>query len=200
MTAVHERTVRLDLSVPPERAFHAFTPRGEQGWEQDWHPVFHGPDDDDSAPGTVFETFHHGELTVWLVVDRRRPDYLRYSRLTAGLSAGTVTVRLVPRADGSAVTVTYRMTALSADGEHRLAAADADPAASPEAWRAPIERFLRDQLHDQLRRVGRTARCPLLQALFRAAPLRTGRARFRASGCPVIYGVMVRGAAEWMVS
>lgn len=112
--------------------------------------MFHGPDADDTAPGTVFETFHHGELTVWLVADRRRPDYLRYCRLTAGLSAGTVTIRLAARGSGTAVTVTYRMTALSADGEHRLAAADTDPAASPEAWQTPIERYLHAQLCDRL--------------------------------------------------
>jgi hypothetical protein len=96
--AAHERVGRFDLSLPPERAFIAFTPRGEQGWEQDWHPVFHGPDADDSAPGTVFETFHRGQLTVWLVVDRRTPEYLRYSRLTPGWSAGTVTIQLAPQA------------------------------------------------------------------------------------------------------
>jgi len=53
----------------------------------------------------------------------------------------------------------------------------------------------------RMRRVGHAARClPVGKALFRVAPLRTGRARFRASGSPVIYGVMVRGAVEWMVS
>jgi len=130
------------LGAPPAAAFVAFTPRGEQGWAPGWRPVFHGPADDDSAPGTVFEVPHEGRTSVWIVVDREFPVRVRYARSTPGVSAGTVTVRLRPEGSGSRVDVTYRMTALSAVGDTRLAAQAADPEASPTLWRDAVEGFL----------------------------------------------------------
>jgi hypothetical protein len=138
-----EWTGRFELEAAPGRAFVAFTPRGERGWAPGWEPVFHTPDEDDSLPGTVFEEGHGGHPTIWQVVDRRPGEYLRYSRVTPGVSAGTVTVRLAPRGAGSAVEVTYRMAALSAQGAAYLGAASTDPDTSPATWREPIEAFLR---------------------------------------------------------
>jgi hypothetical protein len=132
----------LTLSAPPERAFVAFTPRGERGWAPEWEPVFHGPAEDDSAPGTVFEVVHGHHRSVWQVVDRRPSTHLRYARTTPGVSAGTVTVDLSPEGAGSRVDVTYQMTALSADGEADLAAQATDPDRSPCTWQEPVEQFL----------------------------------------------------------
>jgi hypothetical protein len=133
---------RLTLSVPPEQAFIAFTPRGECGWAPEWNPVFHGPAEDDSAPGTVFEILHGNSRSVWQVVDRTDSAYLRYARTTPGISVGTVTVELRPEGTGSRVDVTYRMTALSSDGEAHLTAQSTDPDESPSTWQEPIEQFL----------------------------------------------------------
>jgi Polyketide cyclase / dehydrase and lipid transport len=134
---------RFELSAPPGRAFAAFTPRGERGWVPGWEPVFAGAADDDTAPGTVFETQHGGRRTTWLVVDRELPAHVRYARVTPGISAGTVTVDLAPAGDGTAVEVTYRMRALSAAGAAQLEQARTDPGTSPSGWRAPVEAFLR---------------------------------------------------------
>lgn len=136
---------RLTLSVPPEQAFVAFTPRGESGWAPEWEPVFHGPAEDDSAPGTVFEVIHGHSHSVWQVVDRIDSAYLRYARTTPGVSAGTVTIELTPEGPGSRVDVTYQMTALSVDGEAELAALATDPELSPSAWQEPLARFLAGQ-------------------------------------------------------
>jgi hypothetical protein len=138
----HQWSGTLILSLPPEQAFVAFTPRGESAWAPEWEPVFHGPADDDSAPGTVFEVIHGHSRTVWQVVDRRDSSYLRYARTTPGLSAGTVTVELTPEGPGSRVDVTYRMTALTAHGEAELAAQATDLQRSPSTWQEPIEQFL----------------------------------------------------------
>lgn len=132
----------LTLSRPPEQAFLAFTPRGESGWAPEWQPVFHGPADDDSAPGTVFEVLHGSIPSVWQVVDRTPGHFLRYARTTPGISAGTVTVVLAPHGDGSRVQVTYELTALSPHGDAELAAQAADPDLSPATWQRPIEEFL----------------------------------------------------------
>jgi hypothetical protein len=133
---------RFELGVPPERAFVAFTPRGERGWASGWDPVFHGPAADDSAPGTVFETQHEDHHTIWVVVDRQPAGHLRYARVTPGVSAGTVTVDLAPTAAGTAVEVTYRMRALSPAGAAQLDQARSDPNTSPSTWQAPVEAYL----------------------------------------------------------
>ena len=134
---------RLALSVPPEQAFIAFTPRGERGWTPGWEPIFYGPAEDDSAAGTLFEVMHGHSGSVWQVVDREDSTYLRYARTTPGVGAGTVTVELRPEGCGSRVDVTYKMTALSTDGEAQLTAQAADPHQSPSTWQEHIEGFLR---------------------------------------------------------
>lgn len=103
---------------------------------------FHGPADDDTQPGTVFETEHDGYTTIWLVIDRRRARYLRYSRVTPSIAAGTVAVELSPDGDGCAIDVTCVVTALSAEGDALLTSADADPSANPSVWREPVARYL----------------------------------------------------------
>ena len=112
MTTVLTGTLTVDL--PPSQAFRLFTPRGEEDWVAGWRPRFPAPADDDSAPGTVFETDAHGRTTTWVVVDRTPGHRIRYARVVPGDTAGTVTVELADAGGHSDVTVTYDLTALSA--------------------------------------------------------------------------------------
>jgi hypothetical protein len=147
--SVHRRGGRFTLDEPPELAIRAFTARGEQGWVPGWVPVLHGdaaddPAADDTEPGTVFETEVDGRHTVWVVVDRRPAEYLRYARVATGRSAGTVEVTLTARPDGgTTVEVAYELTALGPDGERQLCEDDADPGAAVELWREPVAAYLR---------------------------------------------------------
>ncbi|MBG0829921.1 hypothetical protein HS041_19320 [Planomonospora sp. ID67723] len=52
-------TGTLTVPLPPEEAFHLFTARGEERWVEGWRPRFPVPVEDDTAPGTVFETGAH---------------------------------------------------------------------------------------------------------------------------------------------
>jgi hypothetical protein len=111
----------LIVARPPERAFELFTPRGEGRWVAAWRPRFPAPTDDDSAPGTVFETDADGRTTTWVVVERTPGRRIRYARVVPGDHAGTVTVDLADGAGGhSEVTVTYELTALTASAVERL--------------------------------------------------------------------------------
>ncbi|TMR11175.1 hypothetical protein, partial [Nonomuraea zeae] len=92
--ARHRLTGRLSVALPPEEAFVLFTPRGEERWVAGWRPRFPAPAGDDSAPGTVFETGEHGELTTWVVTGREAGWRVSYARLTPGSRAGTVTVEV----------------------------------------------------------------------------------------------------------
>src|SRR4051812_7506894 len=121
----HSHTLRVPL--PVERALHLFTPVGERFWAPGWDPVFPaGEQGDGAARGTVFLT----GASTWVVVDREA-DRVRYARVTPGVRAGTIEVRL--RADGAhaLADVTYETPALSdepfdpeiAHWEHEIRAA-----------------------------------------------------------------------------
>lgn len=117
MTATCRLTGRLTVPLPPDQAFRLFTPRGERGWVPGWDPYFPAAADDDTAPGTVFETHAHGksesERTIWVVVDRVPGRRIAYARVAPHGAAGTVTVTLDDAGGHSEVTVTYALSALT---------------------------------------------------------------------------------------
>lgn len=121
MTTVrHRLTGSIDVALPPAQAFRLFTPRGEQDWVDGWAPHFPDEVDDDTKPGTVFETDAHGEHTVWVVLDSEPGRAISYARTTVGSRAGTVSVSLREAPGGSSVTVSYDLTALSESGRAEL--------------------------------------------------------------------------------
>lgn len=115
------RTGHVAVALPLVQALRLFTPEGERDWVDGWAPTYAEDGADDTEPGTVFTTDAHGRTTTWVVADRRVDGY-RYIRVVPGHSAGTVTVAAVAiGATACAVTVTYDLSALSADGERFLA-------------------------------------------------------------------------------
>lgn len=100
-----------------------FTPRGERAWAEGWDPRFPAPSDDDSEPGTVFETAHGEQAVTWVVCAREPGRSIRYARIIPGQDAGTVTVTLGRQAGwaGPVATVSYDLTALSEEAASRLA-------------------------------------------------------------------------------
>lgn len=115
------RTGKLTVALPPKEAFRLFTPLGERDWVDGWDPYFPDPVEDDTAPGTVFQTSGHGGTTTWVVVDREPLRRVRYARI-ARTTAGTVEVVLdEAEGGGSEVTVTYELTALTEAARPELA-------------------------------------------------------------------------------
>jgi hypothetical protein len=94
-------TGSLHVALPPARPAPLFTPEGERAWAPGWDPAYPA-----GADGPVFTT--HGGATVWVALGD-----LRYARVTPGVQAGTVAVRLEPEGDGTRAHVTYDLTALS---------------------------------------------------------------------------------------
>ncbi|MBP2478945.1 hypothetical protein JOF53_007817 [Crossiella equi] len=138
MTAKVELTGRFTLSLTPAEAFPLFTARGEERWVPGWVPQFPVPTEDDTEPGTVFETLVDDERTTWVVVDRDPGRRMVYARVTPGSRAGTVTVELSGQDGGTSVTVTYRLTALSAEGEQNLATFAAEYPEFLRSWETAI--------------------------------------------------------------
>ncbi len=121
MTGAQQRlTGRIHVALPPAEAFRLFTPRGEQDWVHGWHPEFPAMVDDDTEPGTVFETSAHGQQTVWLVTDCQPGQRISYARVTPGDQAGTVTVAITGAGQHSEVEVTYQLTPLASSADRGL--------------------------------------------------------------------------------
>jgi hypothetical protein len=133
------RTAQLTVALPPAEAFRLFTPLGEREWVDHWDPQFPDPVDDDSAPGTVFRTAaHDGSTTTWVVVDRDPGRRLRYARIAADKTAGTVEVVLREAKGGSEVTVTYQLTALNEAAAAELSQFDAHYPEFIRSWEEAI--------------------------------------------------------------
>lgn len=120
---VHSGTVHVD--APPEQAFQLFTAPGEKLWINDWDPVvLNGGDGRES--GAVFVTGHHGERTIWIVIDHD-PEKLHalYARVAPASRAGTVEVFARPDGRGATeVDISYQLTALSESGNRDIAGFD----------------------------------------------------------------------------
>jgi hypothetical protein len=122
-------THSFNIALAPEHALKLFTPAGERAWAAHWDPHFPaGESGDGAVPGTVFLT---GD-THWVVIDRDA-DRVRYARVTPGVRAGTVEVRLVADGEGTRADVTYDITAIAPDD-------DFDPAI--HEWESAIARAI----------------------------------------------------------
>ena len=114
------------MRLPPgyEPALFLFTPRGETLWADGWNPLFPAPADDDTEPGTVFETLHGQQRTTWVVCARDAGRSVRYARIAHGRDAGIVTVTLDEGAapgEPRMATVDYDLTALTGEAAADLA-------------------------------------------------------------------------------
>jgi hypothetical protein len=121
-----EHIGRVEVDRPLREAFTSFTPEGERAWAPGWDPEYLHPRDGAPAAGLTFRTRAGGEETLWYVArfdaDRGEAEYVR---ITPGSRLGTVSIRCEssgPRT--TTVWVSYRLTAVSADGNAALAAFD----------------------------------------------------------------------------
>ena len=142
MTGRRHRRIRMHgtvpLQVPPAEAIELFTPSGERRWADGWDPSFPAAAADETEPGTVFETRGHGPLT-WVVIGRESGRSMRYAVVAPGIRAGTIEVVCADDGSGTTIaTVTYDMTALSADGERWLAEFAAEYDGYLDHWRRAI--------------------------------------------------------------
>lgn len=117
--AVHiEVSGTIRVAAPVAGAFSFFTPKGERTWVAGWEPEYLHPAGGILCEGLTFRTQHGGEETLWLVSHLAAPHEADYVRVTPGSRMGVVTVRVAAAGDAvSDVTVSYRLTSLSAAGD-----------------------------------------------------------------------------------
>lgn len=122
MTACARRrlTGRIDVGLPPARAFALFTPDGERAWAHGWDPEFPAAPGRDGEPGVVFVTRHGGRATTWTVTASEPPRAIAYAQSSPGYRAGLVTIGCRQAAAGTRVTVGYDLTALTPEANADL--------------------------------------------------------------------------------
>ena len=148
--ATRSATIRLD--APPERAFGMFTPLGERGWAQGWEPEFLHPLDGEACEGSVFITRAGGWETIWTTITHDLPGRAAYSRVTPGLHAIIVEVRLRPAEDGGTLAdVSYAFTALTSAGNDAVAEMVDGFDGWMEEWETSINRALVSQFAETAR-------------------------------------------------
>ena len=134
------KVLRHRFTVPLARnaAWELFTASGERRWAPGWEPHFPGGDDD-RTPGTVFVTTHGTLETTWVVTACLPGERVAYARVSSEGTAGTVEVACdAAGADTTRVTVTYRLTALTAAGQHHLTRFSDTFDHEIDGWRAAI--------------------------------------------------------------
>ena len=148
--SVHvERSGVLRLELPLARTFSFLSPEGERQWIDGWDPEYLNPPGrpHPPPPGTVFRTRHGGEETLWLVLAfDAAAGTADYVRVTAGSRVGTVSVRARDAGGGTTeAVVTYRLTALSPEGNRKLEEMTAEGYDSMlRRWEAAIRSAVRD--------------------------------------------------------
>jgi hypothetical protein len=115
----------LQLHASADTAFPLFGPVRETEWSPDWSPRFlYPPTPAQGADGAVFTTEGEGGAgALWVMTDYDAPAHLvRYVILHPGALVGELAIRVAPAGlSASTAQVTYRFTALSADGNAFLA-------------------------------------------------------------------------------
>jgi hypothetical protein len=138
-------TIRLD--APPERAFGMFTPLGERAWAEGWDPRFLHPADGEACEGSVFITRAGKIETIWTTIAHHPPSRAAYSRVTPGLHAVVVDVRLRASDDGGTLAdVSYAFTALTPAGNDAVAEMADGFTGWMETWESSINRALAAEL------------------------------------------------------
>jgi hypothetical protein len=141
-----ERSFVIRLEAPLAQVFPLFGPAGEREWSPQWSPQMIFPSGgSEPARGAVFSTpDEHGELTWVLTVYDRERGEIGYCIFLPGLAVSEITIRL--RKEGEAATsaeVSYRHTALSAQGDHVVARLAEHHAAQGPHWEHAINEVLR---------------------------------------------------------
>jgi hypothetical protein len=130
------------VALPPADAFGLFTPSGERAWAEGWSPRFPAQVDDETAPGTVFQTQHSGRLSTWVVTGCEPGRRITYAR-TAFDRAGLVSVECGHAPGGSTqALVAYTLTATRDGARPCLAKFAAGYEAFLEHWEQAISRHL----------------------------------------------------------
>lgn len=139
------RTFTQRLVAAPEVVFPLLCPVREADWIEGWDPTLVISASGVAEPDCVFTTKTEGSEAVWYVT-RHEPDagFVEMIKITPGLTACRLTIRLRPAPGGSEADVTYSHTSLGPEGDAFVAAFDETSyRKSMQDWEARLNHYLR---------------------------------------------------------
>lgn len=140
--ASHTYTQRL--AAPPEVVFPLLCPVREADWIEGWDPALVVSNSGLAEPDCVFTTKAEGTEAVWYVT-RHEPGagFVEMVKVTPGLTACRLSIKLRPALGGSEAVVTYTHTSLGPKGDAFVAAFDeAHYRRFMQDWEARLNHFL----------------------------------------------------------
>jgi hypothetical protein len=136
-------TQRLEAS--PERVFPLLCPVREADWITGWDPRLVITASGVAEPDCVFVTRGAPADAIWFVTRHVAADgFVEMLKITPGLTACRLTIRVRPSAGGAEADVTYSHTSLGPAGDEFVAAfTDAHYRAFMQDWEARLNHYLR---------------------------------------------------------
>ena len=112
------RTFTQHLAAEPSRVLPLLCPVREAEWIEGWDPLAVWTESGVAEPDCVFVTATEGENAVWFVT-RHEPiqGFVEMLKVTPGVTACRLTIRLVRDSEGTAASVTYSHTSLGPAGD-----------------------------------------------------------------------------------
>jgi len=140
-----EASITINLEATPSVVLPLFGPVRETEWDHGWSPEIIYPSDGGQAEGSVFTTNDRNSEVVWVMT--RFDDHaleVAYAQVLPKMWAGEIIVRLHESSNGrTQATVTYKRTALSAEGDQGVLAFGRHFPDQREHWQNAINRRLR---------------------------------------------------------
>ena len=141
-----ERSFAIHLDAAPGQVFPLLDPIGEREWAPGWDPKMIFPVDSSSpAKGSVFTTSDKNGEEIWIVSGYDAQNgFISYVAVLPGQVITEIEIRVQKQGENKSVAqVTHRRTALSAAGNHFVAALSEKAASHAAHWEHAINEALR---------------------------------------------------------
>ena len=112
------RSYTQSLVAPPEAVFPLLCPVREAEWLADWDPLFVASTSGVAEEGCVFVTPSEPADTIWYITDYEPENgFIAFVRVTPGLTACRLSIRLAAAPKGATARITYAHTSLGEKGD-----------------------------------------------------------------------------------
>jgi hypothetical protein len=116
------RTYKQRLTASPARVFPLLCPVREADWIHGWNPVLVLSESGLAEPDCVFVTDAKIHDAIWYIT-RHEPTrgYVEMIKITPGVTACKLTIRVRPGKPGTEAEITYTHTSLGPEGDNFIA-------------------------------------------------------------------------------
>jgi hypothetical protein len=139
------RTYTQRLAAEPAKVFALLCPVREADWIEGWDPLLVATASGVAERDCVFTTAAKPADAVWYIVEHDPGrGFAEMLKITPGVTACRVTIRVRPAAGGSEAEITYSHTSLGPDGDAFVASFTEDfYRRFMQDWEARLDHYLR---------------------------------------------------------